>query len=77
MMNHPHLSVCPHLSQFHLDLEPQLQPSVVGVGAAVGGANDSQDVSFSHTPKGTQHLQDSESELNLVTRTVSPSCLIV
>ncbi|XP_037553791.1 membralin isoform X2 [Nematolebias whitei] len=37
--------------KFDLDLEPQLQPSVVGVGAAVGGVNDSQDVSFGHTPK--------------------------
>ncbi|XP_013855767.1 membralin isoform X3 [Austrofundulus limnaeus] len=58
--------------KFDLDLEAQLQPSVVGVGAAVGGVNDSQDVSFSHTPKGMQHLQDSDSELDMVTRTVWP-----
>ncbi|KAM9761809.1 membralin isoform 2-T2 [Menidia menidia] len=35
--------------QFELDIEPRLKPSVIG--GAAGGANDSQDVSFSQTSK--------------------------
>lgn len=63
---------CPHLPvltclQFELDIEPRLQPSVIG-GGSRGGANDSQDVSFSPPSKGMQPLQDSVSELEMMTR---------
>lgn len=66
--------VCVCLLQFELDIEPRLKPSLIGGGAAGGGgagrggANDSQDVSFSQTTKGTQPLQDSVSELEMMTR---------
>ncbi|PWA19966.1 hypothetical protein CCH79_00020278 [Gambusia affinis] len=67
---------CPHLPvltclQFELDIEPRLQPSVIG-GGSRGGANDSQDVSFSPPSKGMQPLQDSVSELEMMTRAVWP-----
>ncbi|XP_013766106.1 membralin isoform X1 [Pundamilia nyererei] len=62
--------------QFELDIEPRLKPSLVGAGgggaSAGGGANDSQDVSFSQTTKGMQPLQDSVSELEMMTRAVWP-----
>ncbi|XP_027867679.1 membralin isoform X1 [Xiphophorus couchianus] len=57
--------------QFELDIEPRLQPSVIG-GGSRGGANDSQDVSFSPASKGMQPLQDSVSELEMMTRAVWP-----
>ncbi|XP_054907788.1 membralin isoform X2 [Poeciliopsis prolifica] len=57
--------------QFELDIEPRLQPSVIG-GGPRGGANDSQDVSFSPASKGMQPLQDSVSELEMMTRAVWP-----
>ncbi|KAF6735883.1 Membralin [Oryzias melastigma] len=57
--------------QFKLDIEPRLKPSLTEGGAA-GGANDSQDVSFSQTSKGMQPLQDSVSELEMMTRAVWP-----
>uniref|UniRef100_A0A3P9M778 Transmembrane protein 259 n=1 Tax=Oryzias latipes TaxID=8090 RepID=A0A3P9M778_ORYLA len=57
--------------QFKLDIEPRLKPSLRGGGAG-GGANDSQDVSFSQTSKGMQPLQDSVSELEMMTRAVWP-----
>ncbi|KAJ0065463.1 hypothetical protein NL108_010735, partial [Boleophthalmus pectinirostris] len=62
---------------FELDLEPRLKPSLVGgaVGAGGGGGpavNESQDVSFSQTTKGMQPLQDSVSELEMLTRAVWP-----
>lgn len=62
------------LLQFELDIEPRLKPSLIGGGvgggggAGRGGANDSQDVSFSQTTKGMQPLQDSVSELEMMTR---------
>ncbi|CAG5862852.1 unnamed protein product [Menidia menidia] len=56
--------------QFELDIEPRLKPSVIG--GAAGGANDSQDVSFSQTSKGMQPLRDSVSELEMMTRAVWP-----
>uniref|UniRef100_A0AAX7T388 Transmembrane protein 259 n=1 Tax=Astatotilapia calliptera TaxID=8154 RepID=A0AAX7T388_ASTCA len=62
--------------QFELDIEPRLKPSLVGAGgggaSGGGGANDSQDVSFSQTTKGMQPLQDSVSELEMMTRAVWP-----
>jgi len=60
----------PHL-QFELDIEPRLKPSVIG--GAAGGVNDSQDVSFSQTSKGMQPLQDSVSELEMMTRAGKPT----
>lgn len=66
--------VCACVLQFELDIEPRLKPSLIGGGAAGGGgavrggANDSQDVSFSQTTKGTQPVQDSVSELEMMTR---------
>ncbi|XP_013130548.2 membralin [Oreochromis niloticus] len=62
--------------QFELDIEPRLKPSLIGAGgggaSGGGGANDSQDVSFSQTTKGMQPLQDSVSELEMMTRAVWP-----
>ncbi|CAI5639378.1 unnamed protein product [Oreochromis niloticus] len=63
--------------QFELDIEPRLKPSLIGAGGGGasgggGGANDSQDVSFSQTTKGMQPLQDSVSELEMMTRAVWP-----
>ncbi|KAE8294733.1 Membralin Transmembrane protein 259 [Larimichthys crocea] len=66
--------------QFELDIEPRLKPSLIGgdVGGAAGGAagaggvNNSQDVSFSQTPKGMQPLKESVSELEMMTRAVWP-----
>lgn len=62
--------------QFELDIEPRLKPSLIGAGGGAsgggGGANDSQDVSFSQTTKGMQPLQDSVSELEMMTRAVWP-----
>ncbi|TKS75272.1 Membralin Transmembrane protein 259 [Collichthys lucidus] len=74
--------------QFELDIEPRLKPSLIGGdagGAAGGGAaggaagaggagagNNSQDVSFSQTPKGMQPLKESVSELEMMTRAVWP-----
>lgn len=59
------------LLQFELDIEPRLKPSLIGGGGGAvrrGGVNDSQDVSFSQTTKGMQPLQDSVSELEMMTR---------
>uniref|UniRef100_A0A672ZVP8 Transmembrane protein 259 n=1 Tax=Sphaeramia orbicularis TaxID=375764 RepID=A0A672ZVP8_9TELE len=65
--------------QFELDIEPRLKPSLIGGGvggggggSGGGGVNDSQDVSFSQTTKGTQPLRDSVSELEMMTRAVWP-----
>ncbi|MEQ2186288.1 hypothetical protein GOODEAATRI_027090, partial [Goodea atripinnis] len=57
--------------QFELDIEPRLKPSVIGGGSG-GGVNDSQDLSFSPASKGMQPLQDSVSELEMMTRAVWP-----
>lgn len=70
---------------FELDIEPRLKPSLIGGGVGGGGGagrgggvNDSQDVSFSQTTKGMQPLQDSVSELEMMTRAGKPSssCLL-
>ncbi|XP_031170355.1 membralin isoform X4 [Sander lucioperca] len=66
--------------QFDLDMEPRLKPSLIGGGVGGGGAgggaggggNGSQDVSFSQTTKGMQPLDDSVSELEMMTRAVWP-----
>lgn len=67
--------------QFELDIEPRLKPSLIGGGVRGEGAterggagvNDSQDMSFSQTTKGTQPLLDSVSELEMMTRAGKPS----
>lgn len=60
--------------QFELDFEPRLKPSVIGGGpGGGGGVNDSQDVSFSPASKGMQPLQDSVSELEMMTRAGKPT----
>lgn len=66
------------MSQFELDIEPRLKPSLIGggVGGAAGGGggvNDSQEVSFSQTTKGMQPLKDSVSELEMMARAGKPS----
>lgn len=54
----------PSLSQFELDMEPRLKPSLVrenvgaeeGAGRGGGGVNDSRDVSFTQSTKGRRWL---------------------
>ncbi|KAG5276488.1 hypothetical protein AALO_G00132620 [Alosa alosa] len=58
--------------QFELDMEPRLKPSVQAGGSALG-LNDSVELSFSQAAtKGMQPLQDSVSELEMLTRAVWP-----
>ncbi|XP_012678661.2 membralin isoform X1 [Clupea harengus] len=58
--------------QFELDMEPRLKPSVQAGGSGLG-LNDSVELSFSQTPtKGMQPLQETVSEIEMLTRAVWP-----
>ncbi|XP_076135299.1 membralin isoform X1 [Alosa pseudoharengus] len=58
--------------QFELDMEPRLKPSLQAGGSSLG-LNDSVELSFSQAAtKGMQPLQDSVSELEMLTRAVWP-----
>lgn len=56
------------LSQFELDIEPRLNPTM-SRGVPASGLNESQDLSFGQaSSKGMQPLRESVSEIEMLTR---------